>query len=257
MATIVQTDRPVGVGDEGFFMTGAILMALVLVGGFAFHLAMGRSTFAVAWPVHLHAFTFFGWVALYLTQNVMIATGRVDVHRRLGKLAAIWLPAMTIIGLYMTTRVLRLGTAPFFFEPAYFLFMSSLSLLAFVGLAIAAIVNRRRTQWHRRLMFCGMALLTGPGWGRLLPMPLLIPWAGWVAFAAAMLFPIAGVIADLRRSGRVHPGWWWGVGVMVATQLVIVTIDHSAFGLSIYHMVTEGSPGAALAPNAYPPSPLG
>ena len=29
---------------------------------------------------------------------------------------------------------------------------------------------RRRTDWHRRLMFCGMAILTGPGLGRLLPM---------------------------------------------------------------------------------------
>jgi hypothetical protein len=164
---------------------------------------------------------------------------------------------MVAVGLYLSLATVRRGAVPFFFEPGFFLFMSNLFLFAFVGLTAAAIVKRRETQWHRRLMFCGMATLTAPGWGRLLPMPLLIPWAGWVSFAAIMLFPIAGVIADLRRSGRVHPAWWWGIGVMVATQLVVVAIANSGLGLSIYELATQGSPGASVAPSAYPPSPAG
>jgi len=257
MASIAQPGRPTAVGDERFFMTAAILMALVIVAGFGLNLAMGRSSFAVPWTVHLHAFVFFGWTAIYVTQNALVATGRVDVHRRLGKLAAVWVPAMIVIGLYMSTRSVRLGAVPFFFEPGYFLFMTSLTLFSFTGLVIAAVVNRRRTEWHRRLMFCSMAMLTSPGWGRLLPMPLFIPWASWASFGATLLFPIAGMIADLKRKGRIHPAWWWGMGIMVATELLVHIVTNSAPGLSIYQLVTEGTPGAAVAPNAYPPPPVG
>ena len=55
---------------------------------------------------------------------------------------------------------------------------------------------RRRTDWHRRLHYCGTALLMGPAFGRLLPMPLLAPWAFEATFIAVMIFPIIGVIAE-------------------------------------------------------------
>ena len=86
-----------------------------------------------------------------------------------------------------------------------FLVFNPLTLFAFAGLTAAAIVMRRRTDWHRRLHLCGMTLLLGPGFGRLLPMPLLPPFAFEAVFAASMLFPLAGVISDLRRTGRIHP----------------------------------------------------
>jgi len=130
-------------------------------------------------------------------------------------------------------------------------------LLTFAGLIVAGIVMRRRTEWHRRLIYCGMALLTGPGWGRLLPMPFLIPWADWVVFGALMIFPLVGVVSDLRRSGHVHAGWWVGIAVMTACQLGIGLIGNSPAGLALYRAVTMGSPGAAISPRAFPPSPFG
>jgi hypothetical protein len=148
------------------------------------------------------------------------------------------------------------GAAPFFFEPGYFLIMNALSVLCFAGLTTAAILLRKRTDWHRRLHYCGMAMLTGPGWGRLLPMPLLIPWAGWIVFAVILLFPLAGVIADLRRSGRVHPAWWYGIAAMVGTQAVTALVTYSPLGVAIYGAAVAGSPGSGIAPLVYPPSPL-
>ena len=43
MATIAGNRRS-AVGDEGFFLRGAIAMALVIVAGFSTQLAMGRSS---------------------------------------------------------------------------------------------------------------------------------------------------------------------------------------------------------------------
>ncbi|PSJ43614.1 hypothetical protein C7I55_01580 [Sphingomonas deserti] len=235
----------------------AIAMALTVVAGFSLQLAMGRSSFASPVHVHLHALLFFGWVTLYVAQNVLVTRGTLALHRRLGWIGAAWAAAMVGVGIYTTANMVRNGTAPFFFEPAYFLVMNSLSVLCFAGLTAAAIILRRRTDWHRRLHVCGMAMLTGPAFGRLLPMPLLIPHAGSAVFAALMLWPAIGIAADLRRRGRVHPAWWWGIGAMFATQAAMTLIAHNPLGLAIYDAVTAGTPGARVAPLDFPPPPAG
>jgi len=254
MATIAPMRAIIG-RDERFFFVSAIVMAMVLVGGFSLQLAMGRSTFASPLHVHAHALFFFGWTTLYVLQNTLAATGSVAVHRRLGWLAAIMVPIMVCLGTFATVLMVRRGAVPFFFEPLYFLLMNPLSILVFAGLVTSAILLRRNTQWHRRLMFCGMAILTGPGFGRLLPMPLFTPWAGWVVFAAVMLFPVAGIIRDLRSSGTVHPAWWWGVAAILGIQLGAEALASSPVGPVLYQAVTQGSPGATIAPRAYPPMP--
>jgi hypothetical protein len=153
--------------------------------------------------------------------------------------------------------MVRNGTTPFFFLPAYFLVMNSLSILCFGGLVAAAILLRRRTEWHRRLLLCAVAVLTGPAFGRLLPMPLLIPHAGWWVFAAAMIWPLIGIFADLRRRGAVHPAWGWGVAALVVTQLITVSLPATPLGIAIYDAVTAGYPGAEVPPLEFPPPPAG
>ncbi|CAN5354787.1 hypothetical protein BH10PSE13_BH10PSE13_24930 [soil metagenome] len=240
-----------------FYFIMAVVMALVLVAGFSFQLAAGRSSFSSPLLVHVHGMLFFGWTFFYVLQTGLAANGSLALHRRLGWVGAGWTAALVVIGCATVVTMVRKGTVPFFFTPLGFLLMDALSLLTFAGLVVAAIVMRRRTEWHRRLIYCGMALLTGPGWGRLLPMPFLIPWADWVVFGTIMIFPLVGVIADLRRSGREHAGWWVGIAAMTACQLSIGLIGNSPAGLMLYRAATAGSPGAAIAPRAFPPSPLG
>jgi hypothetical protein len=230
-------------------------MALVQVGGFSTSLAMGRSSFHAPIYLHIHAFLFFGWVWLFLLQSFLAERAGMAMHRRLGWLAVAWVPAMVFMGLFVTVAMVRRGAVPFFFQPLYFLAMDPMTVLTFGGLAGSAIVLRRQTQWHRRLMLCAMAILTGPGFGRLLPMPLLIPWAGQAAMGATLVFPLAGVIRDLRRRGTVHPAWLWGIGAIVGGQLIVSAVIHSPVGDALYAVATRGSPGAAVAPMAYPPFP--
>jgi hypothetical protein len=256
VATLAQNPHLSVKPDNRFFLISAFLMAAVVIAGFSLNLAMGRSSFAAPPLVHAHAIVFMGWVGIYVLQNVFAATGNRALHRRLGWLAAGWMVAMLVLGFMVTVAMVRAGRVPFFFTPQQFLVFDPLTLLAFAGLSGSAIALRRRTDWHRRLHFCGMAMLLGPGFGRLLPMPLLPPWAFEATFAATMLFPIAGVIADLRRTGRVHPAWIWGIGVSLMTLLLIELITFSAAGDAIYAAVTAGSPGAVVPGLAFPPMPV-
>lgn len=257
MATLAQRPNLSAIGNERFFLRAAIVMAAVIVAGFSFQLAMGRSTFASPVRVHVHAVLFMGWVAIYLLQNVLVATGRIDLHRRLGWVAAAWMVAMVISGLLVTIVMVRNGTVPFFFRPVQFLIFDPVAVLTFGGLTIAAILLRRRTEWHRRLHFCGMSMLLAPAFGRLLPLPLLQPWAWEAAFAASLLFPLVGAWADVRRSGRVYPAWQWGIAVMIGSVVLTEAITYSPVGTAIYDAVTAGSPGASVPPLDFPAPPDG
>ena len=257
MATLAQPQLAPSVGDERFFLRSAIIIAAIIVAGFSFQLAMGRSTFASPVRVHVHAVLFMGWVAIYLTQNVLVATGRIHLHRRLGWVAAGWMVAMVVSGFVVTVAMVRAGTVPFFFQPLHFLIFDPVAVLTFGGLTTAAILLRRRTEWHRRLHFCGMAILLAPAFGRLLPLPLLQPWAWEATYAVILLFPLAGAWADIRRGGRVHPAWKWGIAAIGGSLLLTQAITYSPVGTAIYAKVTEGSRGAAVPPLEFQPPPEG
>lgn len=255
MATLAQPTARPPVGDERFFLRAAILMTTLVVAGFSFQLAMGRSTFSSPVRVHAHAILFMGWVFIYLLQNILVATGRMRWHRRLGWVAAVWIVPMVISAFVVTIQMVRNGTVPFFFQPLHFLIFDPVTVVGFAGLTAAAIILRRHTEWHRRFHFSAMALLLAPAFGRLLPLPLMQPWAWEATFFVAMLFPIFGAIADVRRRGSVHPAWKWGIGVSLAVFVVTQAITYSPLGTAIYTAVTRGSKGAALAPLAFHPPP--
>jgi hypothetical protein len=241
--------------DNGFFLSGAFAMTVVIVAGFSLQLAMGRSSFASPPLVHAHAIVFMGWVAIYLLQNVLATTGNIALHRRLGWVAAAWMLPMLALGCAVTVAIVRRGGVPFFFRPVQFLIFDPATLLTFAGLSVSAILLRRQTDWHRRLHFCGMSLLVGPGFGRLLPMPLFAPWAWEVTILACLLFPAAGMLSDFRRTGRVHPAWRWGVATIIVSALLTEAVTYSPVGGAIYRAVTAGSPGAAVAPLDFPRPP--
>ena len=249
-----------GRDDRGFFLGGAIVMAVTIAAGFSLQLAMGRSSFGAPPLIHAHAIAFMGWVVIYLAQNLLVASGNIALHRRLGWLAAGWVALMLVLGCAVTAFDIRVVHVPFFFRPGQFLVFDPLTLFAFAGLTYAAIALRRRTDWHRRLHFSGMAMMVGPAFGRILPLPLLAPWAWEATFAACLVFPLAGIVSDLRRSGRVHPAWLCGLAVTFGVLTLTEVITYSPLGAALYNVVAAGSEGAAVAPLEFgrpPGSPPG
>src|SRR5688500_10146193 len=106
MATIPyssDTDR----GEARFFSTMACVMAATIVAGVSFNIAMGRSSFGAPWLVHFHAWVMMGFVALYLAQNALIFADNVALHRRLGWLSVIWIPAVLVMGFLITRYSLQ------------------------------------------------------------------------------------------------------------------------------------------------------
>lgn len=222
----------------------AVIMSLVIVAGFSVQLAMGRSSFAVPWPYHAHGVIFMSWIGLYLTQHLTIASGNHALHAQLGKLAYALVPLMVAAGSFIMIVVAQRTGGPFFFHVSEFLWSNLAFLWLFGGLAWWALRRRRYTGWHRRLMLCAMTILTGPGLGRLLPLPLMIPHSWTITVLSTMIFPVIGMIADWRREGRVHPAYIWGLGIYAAVFVLSIAISHTELGMAVTEWVIEGTPGA-------------
>lgn len=257
MATLaIQPDSQTGTGgDTRFGMKLTVAMALTAVAGFSVQYLAGRSTFAAPLRVHLHAIAFFGWIALFLAQSWLGTRGSTALHRRLGWLSMGWMGFMLAMGCWVISAAVRSGTVPFFFRPQHFLVENPGTILTFIALTCLAVSRRRQTDWHVRLHICALAAIMGPAFGRLLPMPLLIPYAFEIALVAGLVFPLAGMIRDKRRDGRVHAAWWVGLAVITAGFALFSAIAHSSAGEAIYRAVSAGTPGAAVAPLEFAPPP--
>ena len=236
-----------------FFFVMALVMALVIVGGFTLQLAMGRSSFAVPAAYHLHAAVFMGWIGIYLMQHVTALRGQWALHAGFGRIAYLWIPLMLVFGSVLMVVVARRTGGPFFFHVSEFLWSNMMLLWCFGGLAFWALRRRRYTGWHRRLMLCAMAILTGPGLGRILPLPLMIPHAWTITTLATMVFPVIGMIADKRATGRVHPAYLWGLGIYAAVFVLSLVLAHSETGMAITRRVIADTPGELRPMEAFLP----
>lgn len=251
------TATPVLATDAKYFRTFITVMAVILVSGFVFNLAMGRSSFAAPAVVHLHAVVFMGWVGIVLAQFWLAAAGAFHWHRQLGMLAVAWAGMMMVLGPWVTIAAAQTGRVPFFFQPQHFVLADIFTLGSFFALFAAAVALRKYTGWHMRLQAGAFVPLMGPGLGRLIPMPFLTPWAFEAAGVLALIAPVAGILRDRRVHGRAHPAWFWTIGVVAAAMAVARIIGFSSLGDDYYAFIVAGTPMEGTDGRAFPPAPPG
>jgi hypothetical protein len=236
------------VGDERFFLLAAAAMVALIVTGFLTLYLRGISTFSAPWPVHVHAVAFMAWVGFFMLQVTLATTGRVHLHRRLGWVSAALMPVLLILGALILFRMMRNAAVPPFWTYAYFLTMNLMALVAFAALTVAAIILRKQTQWHRRLMFCGMAALVVTPFNRLTPDAVLEQSMSLIPAIAILAFPIAGIAADWLRDRRIHAAWWWGLSVLMLTGVATETLGRAPIAGEIVSLITAGAPGENIDP---------
>lgn len=200
--------------DHRFFSTMSIVAVAVIVTGFARTYLSKVVAGAPPVPavVHVHAAVFTCWLALFVTQTLLVLRGRTDLHRRLGVagVALAWL--MLAVGAVTSVAVARMGHSGIpgveFPDPGGFLLLNLGSVLVFTALASAGWYFRRRPQTHKRLML--MATVGGlmpPGIARL---PLVAGHAPAIA-AVAMAFFLVGPAYDLVTRRRIHLAYLWAL----------------------------------------------
>ena len=149
--------------------------------------------------------------------------------------------------------MVRRGYVPFFFRPLQFLVFDPVTVITFAGLTVAAVrATASAPNGTAAFILAGCPCCLDPAFGRLLPLPLLQPLAWEATFVVTLLFPLAGMWADIRRRGHVHPAWHWGVATMIGA-LVGDRGDHLQPGRHVALSAgCEGnSPGASIDPPGF------
>jgi len=117
---------------------------------------------------------------------------------------------------------------PPFFTAPYFLVLVQVEALGFAGMVLAAIVNRRDTQTHRRLLFGATIIAADPGISRILPMPLLGMWGPWLSLLVQLGFVGAIALHDRKVLGRIHRATALSALVIALTHVLVELASRTA-----------------------------
>jgi hypothetical protein len=242
MTAIGLAGRPSSAGWAGrrFYLIMAIVIGAVIVAGFS-RTAPHILTTPPGLPLllHIHGAVFLAWLGLFVAQPALAVRGSLKLHRQLGYFGAGLAALMVIMGIAATLFAIHTHIVPDFFPQGVFLAMNVIGVVFFGGLVAAGVILRRQAEWHKRLMLCATTLLLGPGLGRLLPMDSFGAAAPLVMFGVQDAILLAGPVVDLAMRRRIHPAYYWGVGVVVLSQLLTPPLGFSPPVLALANLIAR------------------
>jgi len=208
--------------DDVFFPAMALLIFVIVVTGFGRTYFLPGMMFAKL-PnglVHVHGAVFVSWIFLLVAQTLLVATHNVKWHMKLGVLSLILIPAMSILGVLTLFDFIRRAEPD---EGPELLLAGDLeTLLLFVALTSWALLARRDSASHKRLMILGTMAIMGPAIGR---------WNFPVAVSIAVTggLPLLVLAYDLWRLRRVHRTTAVAIALTATWVLTLMPFSKLAF----------------------------
>jgi hypothetical protein len=208
--------------DQAFFARYSIALAAFILFSFAQFSARGFVDIrSMPLIIHAHAAVMVTWLAVFVAQNLLVHRGELGIHRKLGWISAGLVAAIAVLGTATGYEALRLHMVPPFFTPGFFLSLTAIEANAFAIVVAWAVSLRRKTEWHRRLMFASTFLLLEPALGRLLPMPLLGGYGEWVALLVQLGFVAILARHDRKVLGSIHPATMAAAAILIGVHSLV------------------------------------
>jgi hypothetical protein len=198
---------------DRFFLAMAGFLLVILLVGFSrtLYLRLFFEVPPIPFYLHVHGATVTAWFVWVIVQASLVNVNRIDVHRRIGMLGVVLGVALIPAGLMATLQfVPRLPEIGLPFEQAawfvtWIIWTNFFMLLGFAAFLATALVLRRRTDTHKRLMLLATISLMPPPLARI-AQNLGFMLEREVAFITVtwllLLVPI--LIHDLITAKRVH-----------------------------------------------------
>lgn len=224
-------------GDRRLYTGVAIGTALVTLVGFAqtYYLKVLFGTPQLRLLLHIHGLVITVWLVLFFVQVRLVAVHRTDLHRRLGVVGAVLAGLVLVIGtmVALSQGHLHLIANDEPIEPPLVLLPVTLGILLLFGTFVtAAILLRRRADYHKRLMAVACLSILPPGIDRL---PLhFIEYAERLTLFGLNDLCVAVCIAyDTFKSRRLHPAWVWAGALIMSLQILTLIVRNTPAWLRI------------------------
>ena len=224
MATIAQPAVRIR-RDRLFYTSMGLAIAAVTFWGFAasFYLSPWLTPPATTprWSalLYVHAGLFTAWMALMISQPLLIAARGVALHRRIGYAGAGLAAAMVLIGNWTAVEAMDGGFIGLG-DPLRFYAVPFFAINSFAVAVFFAILWRNRAETHKRLILLANVGLLGAAIARI-PIDALQAGAPFTFLFLPNFVTVAGMLYDWRTRRRVHKVWIWGGLAMLVSQIVV------------------------------------
>jgi len=218
-----------------FFMYVSIALLVIVLVGFSPTLYL-RAFFDVPdIPLYVygHGAALTAWFIWFCVQTTAVNNGRVDLHRRLGAVGVtigiLVLISGTAAAMGLAPRLLeKYGNIDSDFSRIAGVVLGNIGLLvAFTGFLVAAVLNRRKSEIHKRLMYLASIGIILPAFGRIAKFPMIDLPEPPLAFAGLLTFLVMLGIFDRTNNGSVHRVTWIGgialLAILIFFGLVVPT----------------------------------
>ncbi|MEO7743928.1 MAG: hypothetical protein ABIR98_13400 [Usitatibacter sp.] len=197
------------------FIWGAAVALIVVLFGFArtYYLKGFFEDRGLSTLVHVHGLVMTLWFGTLLAQVLLVETGNVATHRRVGIFGVIVAVMVLVVGTVTALAAARNGVTPGP-PPLVFLAIPLGDMVVFAILIALGVAYRRRGDFHKRYMLMASLAILTAAIARL-PVPGGLP----AFFALTDLIIIGFVIADTVSGRRLHPAFAIGLAIVIASQI--------------------------------------
>jgi hypothetical protein len=155
--------------ERAFFAVMILLLWGIVLWGFArtYFLAGMVTAPLPSWLIHVHGAAFTLWMVLLLVQSVLIVSGNLKIHRKLGMGGFLLSVAMVGLGVAAAVNAMRRGSSPPPTDPQTFFAVPIFGITTFAVLVYFAYKYRTKPEWHKRIILLATVAITGAAVGRL------------------------------------------------------------------------------------------
>lgn len=200
-------------------------------------------TFPIAWVLHIHAAIMFAWVGAFSFQAYLGASGRTALHRRTGTYAIglgllAWASMIFVEFRGFVAHPLPTDPADYDWNlPGPFVYLTFGVFLAW------AVHERRRPQWHKRLMTFALFLSLEAAIQRFVWIPRTYAFSG-IALVLDISLLVPLFVYDLHAlRGRLHPATIQGTLALLVSETALYALWGTAGWRNFASLVGHGLHG--------------
>ena len=205
------------VRGERLFLWGAAIALVVVVGGFSrtYYLRTFLQDDSLPALVHLHGLMMTLWFGTLLAQVLLVRSGNVRIHRKLGVFGIGIAALVLVIGTAVAIAGARLGHTPGP-PPLVILAIPLGDMVVFATLITLAVIYRKRADFHKRYMLmASLGILTAA----IARVQFLQAGGLPLFFGVTDLILIGFVLTDTVGKRRLHPAFLVGLLVVIGSQV--------------------------------------
>jgi len=219
MSTTVTSTR---VAPRRIYLAIGVLMLAIAIAGFwpSYYGQILPGTLRQPPVIHLHAAVFLGWLFIVIAQAWLAATGRITLHRRLGRFLFIYGVLVIFVGWFLVLVLfaerVHAGEVT---QARNQLFVPFTDMLFFAPVLFAAWALRRRSEFHKRLIIVATTVLLIAAAHRFIGVHIGRPPPLWPVMTVWLAPILVAMGHDLVTRRIVHPVYVIGIAWISCMKL--------------------------------------